>query len=214
MEQIRNIIFDLGGVILNIDFDRAADAFRNLGLKDFEQLYSKAVQSDLFDMLEKGKIKEQDFRQEMRKLSGIKMSDAEIDAAWNALLLDFPPARLQLLQDLKKHYRTFLLSNTNRIHADSYNQDLRENHSIDGLEALFEKVYYSHDIGLRKPAADSFELVLRDAGLQAAETLFIDDSLPNIEAAGQLGMQTLYIDLNKGAELTDYFTNGQYRGDE
>jgi putative hydrolase of the HAD superfamily len=208
MEAIKNIIFDLGGVVLNIDFDRAAQAFREAGLDDFEQLYSRAVQSELFDRLERGKISPEDFRKELRKLAGIQLSDSLIDRCWNALLLDFPPARLQLLQELREHYRLFLLSNTNIIHAEAYNNELRQRHNINGLEALFDRVYYSHDIGLRKPDAESFLYVLNDQKIKAEETLFIDDSLPNIEAAGALGMQTLYIDLEAGADICDFFENG------
>jgi putative hydrolase of the HAD superfamily len=211
MKSVKNIIFDLGGVLLNIDFDRAAEAFRQAGLNDFEQLYSRAVQSDLFDRLERGKITPEAFRKELCQLAGIKLSDAVIDRCWNALLLDFPPARLQLLQELRENYRLFLLSNTNIIHAEAYNDDLRKHHNINGLEALFDKLYYSHDIGLRKPAKESFLHVLNDQKIQAGETLFIDDSLPNIEAARALGMQTLHIDLEAGDDVCNFFENGKWK---
>ncbi len=208
MEAIKNIIFDLGGVILNIDFQRAADAFHKLGIKNFDLLYSQAVQSELFDKLERGHITADDFHREMRDLSGLDLSDTEIDAAWNALILDFPPARLQLLRQIRKHYKIFLLSNTNIIHADFYNNDLRENHGINGLEELFDRVYYSHAIGLRKPKPESFHHVLEKEHLRAGETLFIDDSRPNIEAAAKLGMKTLFIDLQKGDDVLDFFEAG------
>jgi len=209
--MIKHIIFDLGGVILNIDFHRAAKSFKALGLEDFEELYSKATQSKLFDRLEKGLIEPNEFRKELRELSGINMSDAEIDQAWNSLILDFPPARLTLLQELRKNYKIYLLSNTNRIHADYYNQDLIENHNINGLEELFDKVFYSHDIALRKPDKEAFEYVLKNQNLKAEECLFIDDALPNIIAANQLGIYTIFLNLDNGHDVLDLFENGKIK---
>jgi len=209
--MIKYIIFDLGGVILNIDFKRAADSFKTLGLDDFEGLYSKAAQSKLFDRLEKGLISASTFRTELRNLAAVKMSNQQIDEAWNALILDFPPARLQMLKDLKTNYKLFLLSNTNIIHADFYNQDLRNTHGINGLEELFDKVYYSHQIGLRKPDAAAFEYVIKDQNLKVEQLLFIDDSLPNILAAKQLGLNTIFIDIDHSQEVVDLFENGKLK---
>ena len=209
--MIKTIIFDLGGVILNIDFNKAAKAFKELGLEDFEGLYSKATQSQLFDRLEKGLITVNRFHKELRDLSGIALSDNQIDHAWNSLILDFPPARLQLLKDLRANYKLYLLSNTNQIHADFYNQDLRDNHGIDGLEELFDKVYYSHDIALRKPDATPFEYVLKDQNIKVEESLFIDDSLPNILTANQLGMNTIFLNLDNGHDVLDLFENSKLK---
>ena len=212
--MIQNIIFDLGGVILNIDFKQAANSFKELGLDDFEGLYSKATQSKLFDRLEKGLIEPHIFRAELRDLSGISMTDHQIDLAWNSLILDFPPARLQLLKELRKNYKLILLSNTNKIHADYYNQDLRNHHNIDGLEELFDKVYYSHDIALRKPDAASFNYVLKDQNIKAEDCLFIDDTLPNILTANQLGLFTIFLNLDNGHDVLDLFENGKLKNDE
>lgn len=209
--MIKYIIFDLGGVILNIDFNKAAKSFKDLGLDDFEALYSKATQSKLFDRLEKGLISAQEFRSELSELSGLELSDEQIDDAWNSLILDFPPARLNLLRELRKNYKLFLLSNTNIIHADFYNNDLRQNHHIDGLESLFDKVYYSHEIALRKPDMEAFKYVLNDQKIPAEHTLFIDDALPNILAANQLGLNTLFLNLDNGHDVLDLFENGKLK---
>jgi len=209
--MIKHIIFDLGGVILNIDFNRAAKSFKELGLDDFEGLYSKAAQSKLFDRLERGIISPAAFRTELRALAKIEMTDQQIDHAWNDLILDFPPARLQLLQDLRSNYRLYLLSNTNKIHADFYNQDLRNHHNIDGLEALFDKVYYSHEIGLRKPDAAPFDYLINDQNIRVEECLFIDDSLPNILTANQLGLNTIFLNLDNGHDVLDLFENGKLK---
>ena len=209
--MIKNIIFDLGGVILNINFQKAAESFKELGLEDFAGLYSKATQSKLFDRLEKGLIKPDDFHAEMRELSGINMTAEQIDKAWNSLILDFPPARLQLLSDLAKNYRLILLSNTNIIHADFYNQDLRDNHNIDGLESIFDSVYYSHKIGLRKPDAEAFEYVLKKENIKGEESLFIDDALPNILTANQLGINSIFLNLDNGHDVLDLFEDGKLK---
>lgn len=209
--MIKHIIFDLGGVILNINFQKAAESFKELGLDDFAGLYSKATQTKLFDRLEKGLINPNEFHAEMRELSGINMSDEQIDKAWNSLILDFPPARLQLLNDLRENYRLILLSNTNIIHADFYNQDLRDNHNIDGLESMFDSVYYSHSIGLRKPDTEAFEYVLKKEGIKAEDSLFVDDALPNILTANQLGINSIFLNLDNGHDVLDLFVGGKLK---
>ncbi len=207
--MIKNIIFDLGGVILNIDFNKAAIAFKKLGINNFEDLYSRATQSKLFVNLEKGFITDEQFYDEIRSLSGINIANDEIKGAWNELILDFPPKRLELLMKLKENYNCFLLSNTNKIHYDCYQKDLRDNHNIDGLESLFEKAYFSQDIKQRKPDLGIFHHVLTDQKLKPKETLFVDDTMENINAAKEVGMHTLYIDVSKEGDILNHFTEGK-----
>ncbi len=207
--MIKNIIFDLGGVILNIDFNKAAIAFKELGINNFEELYSRATQSKLFINLEKGFITDEQFYDEIRSLSGINISNSDIKAAWNELILDFPPKRLELLKQLRENYNCFLLSNTNKIHYDCYQSDLRDQHNVDGLESLFEKAYFSQDIKLRKPNFNSFQYVLSDQKIKPKETLFIDDTMDNINAAKEMGMHTLYIDVAKNDDILNCFTDGK-----
>ncbi len=212
--MIKNIIFDLGGVILNIDFQRSATEFKDIGIDNFNQLYSRAVQESLFEKLEMGLITDKSFYNEIRKLSKLPITDQQIEKAWNALILDFPQKRLALLQEIGRNYRCFLLSNTNGIHYTAYQNDLREKHSIDGLESLFEKSWYSHKLQMRKPNKDIFTFALSDAAIEAKDTLFIDDSIQNIETAKSLGIKTLFIDISKGKEIAHYFTNGKITNDE
>jgi putative hydrolase of the HAD superfamily len=206
MKDIKQIIFDLGGVILNIDYHLTIKAFIDLGVEDFDGIYCQAKQINLFDDLDKGLIKPQQFRDELRKLTGIPLSDDDIDKAWNAILLDFPEENIALLQDAKKHYRTFILSNTNEIHFPVYTKMLQQKFGINELSDLFEKEYYSHKLGLRKPDKKIFELVLSENNLNPAETLFIDDSEQNTEAASALGIQTYLI--KPGEKLTSLFLDG------
>ena len=190
---IRNIIFDLGGVLLNIDYNLCVEEFRKLGMKEFDLLYSKARQSDLFDKLETGKISASDFRSEIKRFLRSDASDIQIDEAWNAMLLDMPKERMNLLLSLKKKYKIFLLSNTNEIHIKKLSEILTRSFNVPDLSHVFEKVYFSHLIKLRKPEQEFFELVLSENNLIAEETLFIDDSLQHIEGARKSRINALHL---------------------
>jgi glucose-1-phosphatase len=190
---IKNIIFDLGGVIINIRYQNALEALRQLSKSRQAIAFTQQAQSRLFDDYETGRISDAAFRQGLRQHYEIDASDAEIDAAWNSLLLDIPAERIALLQALGRKYRLFLLSNTNAIHLVRFSQIVAENFPIPSLEALFEKTYYSHLIGQRKPEARVFEHILEQHQLNRGETLFIDDSIQHIEGARQVGIQTLFL---------------------
>jgi glucose-1-phosphatase len=191
--MIKNIIFDFGGVLINLDYQRTYNAFKELGIADIKTAFSPASQQELFDKLEKGLIEPGVFYEELRKISSVEMEDSQIVKAWNAMLLDFPIERIQMLRELKKKYRLFLLSNTNIIHYDEYFNNLFKEHQLNIFEDLFEKTYFSHQLGLRKPESEIFKLVLNENKLEAAETLFIDDVLSNIEPAANLGINTLHL---------------------
>ncbi|RAJ85390.1 putative hydrolase of the HAD superfamily [Chitinophaga dinghuensis] len=193
MQGIKNIIFDLGGVILNIDYQKTNDAFIALGVTNFHELYSQFKGSHLFDNLETGHISTADFLQEMHKHVPAGVTDEQIIDAWCAMLLDFPLQRLQLLQQLRQQYNLYLLSNTNAIHLERFNQILMESRGIPSLAEFFDKTYYSHLVGLRKPGTEIYEVVLQENGLKAGETVFIDDTLPNIEAAKKVGLHTIHL---------------------
>ena len=193
LKNIQNIIFDLGGVILNIDYNLATQALRQFSSFQKDVEFSQKQQSELFDAYEKGEISSAEFRQQLREHYRINATDDQIDEAWNAMLLDFPQERINLLQALGSKYRLFLLSNTNEIHMLRFNQIANESFSIPSLDSLFEQVYYSHLIGMRKPDDIVFETILNQNGLKAEETLFIDDSIQHIESAQKLGIKTLHL---------------------
>lgn len=203
MKNIKNIIFDLGGVILNIDYTITAEAFKNIGVKNYNELYTQFNQISLFDDLETGKITPDFFRRKIKNLCKLDISDKEIDKAWNAMLLDFPKERLDLLNNLKNKYRLFLLSNTNEIHLIDYQKQLKEKFNINNLSKFFEKEYYSHIEGLRKPNKEIFEMVLEENHLIASETLFIDDSIQHIEGAKLVGINTHH--LTNGETINNLF---------
>lgn len=191
--QIKNIIFDLGGVLLNIDFKLTSNAFKNLGVNHFDEMFTQHFSNPLFELLETGKIDETAFYEAFRKEAGLPLSNEQIQAAWNALLLDFPPERIEWLEKIASRYRIFLFSNTNQIHYDCFIRNF--SNSFDGkhFNDFFEKAYYSQFLGLRKPYPDSFQAIVKEQEILPAETLFIDDTYKNIEAANQLGFQTIHL---------------------
>ena len=200
MKGIKNIIFDLGGVILNIDYKRPQEEFKKLGIKDVETLYSKQNQVELFDLLETGKISEKEFIQKIKESSDLEIADSEIITAWNSILLEFPLRRLQILQQLQLHYNMYLLSNTNEIHEKAFNEMLKIQCGYPSLALFFDRVYLSHRVGLRKPDPKIFELVINENNLKIEETLFIDDSLQHIESASKLGLKTIHVKDNMTME--------------
>lgn len=202
VEGIRHIIFDLGGVLLNLEYARSEQAFAALGIHNFTELCSPAAQSELFNNLETGKITAAQFSQSIRDLSGLDIRDEEIAHAWNSLICDFPLRRLQILQQLQLYYDLVLLSNTNEIHEPHFNKVLHQSHGIPNIGVFFDRVYYSHKVGMRKPSRAIFDYVLADCGFDPAHTLFIDDSHANISAANEAGIRSIW--LEKGMTIEDH----------
>ncbi len=199
--MIKNIIFDLGNVILNIDTKLSEIEFKKHGFTNFAELYTLVGQSEIFDRLEVGAISADDFYNEFRQITKSDLSDSIIEHCWNALIIDYPSKRIELLSQLKPKYRTFILSNTNKIHYDFYTKLLHEKYGISGLESLVEKAYFSHEINLKKPYKDIYEYVLSDSNLIPEETLFIDDNQDNIKAAKKLGIETIWLTENNVESL-------------
>lgn len=193
MKEIRNIIFDLGGVLFDINYHHIIDSFNQLGLTHFDVLYTQLKQDHLFDELETGSITASEFRNRIRSISKMEISDEAINSAWNSILIGFPAKNVDLLQRLKKKYRLFLLSNTNEIHEEAFHKMLEKEYNVPVLEDSFEKIYLSHRIHLRKPDPAIFNLVLSENKLKAEETLFIDDSPQHVEAAKKTGIQTIWL---------------------
>lgn len=203
--SIRNIIFDLGGVILPINYQLTIRKFEEFGFTNFQKTFTQAAQIDLFDKLDKGLIEPEAFRTTIREIAGKNLSDTQIDEAWNAMLLDFIPARLALLTKVKEYYNTFLLSNTNAIHYAVYLNQLKKQTGIATLSGFFNKEYYSHLIHLRKPDRETFEFILHENGLKPDETLFIDDTLQHVEGARKAGLKAYHLKVNQGESIEQLF---------
>ncbi|HEX5153198.1 MAG TPA: HAD family phosphatase [Parafilimonas sp.] len=193
MQKIKNIIFDLGGVILNLDFKKTELAFAALGIGNFNEYYTLQTVTPIFEKLEIGEITPEAFCDEFRKLVELPLTDEQITEAWNALLLDFPPEKINWLKEIKSRYNIYLLSNTNEIHYNCITKIFKEQINDGSFNDLFIKAYYSHKMGLRKPSKEIFEVILREQNLDAEETVFIDDSEANIWAARSIGLQTIYL---------------------
>ena len=193
-KQYQAIIFDLGGVILNLDYNLTIQAFKDLGIVDFEHNYLQAKQDAVFDRYEKGKVTSAEFRNYFREKTSTVLSDSEIDAAWNKMLLDLPQHRIQFLDKVKTSCPIFLFSNTNAIHLNAFQTIIENQHGKSNLlEELFNKTYYSHIVGERKPNAHAFEIVLQEQNLDPSKVLFIDDSKQHIDGANLLGIKTYHL---------------------
>ena len=204
MNTFKNIIFDFGGVIIRIDYNRIPAAFSEAGLEGFDRIYSKLHQTTLFDDFEKGMISDRKFRKKLRDIAGVALSDSQIDHAWNAMLIDIPRENIDVLLKLRQSYRIFLLSNTNSIHEKAFTEIMMRDYGKNILEEVFEKIYYSHNLSMRKPEPAIFEKVLEENNLLAEETLFVDDSPQHIEGAKKAKLQTLFVD--KGKMIADLFS--------
>jgi HAD superfamily hydrolase (TIGR01509 family) len=202
MHGIKNIIFDLGGVILNLDNQRTEDAFVALGVKNFREYFGLGFAASFFKEYEVGRISDRQFIDAVRQLTGLAVSDQSIIDSWNALLLDFPAERIQLLKELRKRYRLFLFSNTNALHLAALREIWAGSFGDVSLDAHFEKTYYSHLLGMRKPDRESFEHILKENQLTGSETLFVDDAIVNVEGAEQAGLKGLF--LRPGISLLDF----------
>ena len=192
-DEIEAVIFDLGGVLLNIDYSLSQKAMSEL--LGCPVNFSKKLQADLFSDYESGQISDEQFRDGLRALAttGTELSDTQIDHAWNIMLGDLPKHRVAMLEKVGAVKPIFLLSNTNGIHYRSFRADIEKNMSIQKFEALFQKLYWSHELGMRKPNQDIFQHVLSDSKLDPCSTLFIDDSPQHVEGARKLGIKAFHL---------------------
>lgn len=187
MKKISTIIFDLGGVLLDLDQGKTLRAFQKLGL-DLEDVNES---SPIFTDFETGKINAADFRQGIQTLSKGVLTYEQIDHAWNLMLLDTTEERFQLIEQLRKQFSMYLLSNTNSIHIDFFRNYIENHFGMARWNNLFDKQFLSYEIGLRKPHREIYEYVLNDIGREANECIFIDDNTGNIRNAASLNIHTL-----------------------
>jgi putative hydrolase of the HAD superfamily len=197
MQPIQNIIFDLGGVLLNLDIQKTEDAFTEMGVQNFKNFFALGHAASFFKEYEVGSINDDEFISALQNLAGLQFERSAVIAGWNAMLRDFPAERIEMLIQLKKKYRLFLFSNTNAIHLTAFQKTYSDTFGGNILDNLFEKAWYSHTINRRKPDLQAFEYVLKDAQLEPQHTLFIDDALVNVEGARAAGMQGYHLEPGK-----------------
>lgn len=205
--MIENLILDMGGVILDVDYRKIFTRFSEYGCHHMSSFFTQQEQIPLVDDFEKGLIGAGKFRDEVRKLANERLSDCEIDEIWNSMVLRVRVEDVELIETLRKKYeKIFLFSNTNGIHVEFVKKMFFKAMGYDIFEELFDKVYFSNEIGLRKPDVESFEYVLTDCAIEGKKSLFIDDTRKNIEGAKKAGLNACLLD--NGRTLTQLYREG------
>jgi glucose-1-phosphatase len=207
--DIKNIFFDLGNVLLNLDFDASIQAFRKLGMDEQVVDKQQAYADPVFYELETGRTTPAKFRERIRQIvNNPDATDRQIDDAWCAMILDIPARRVKVVQELSRKFNVYLFSNTNEIHISRLHSEFKTSHGIK-FPSLFVKDFYSHEIHERKPDLSSYRKVIKLAGVDPTESLFIDDLEKNIHGAQQAGLKTIW--LNNGKEVGDVLLqNGNF----
>ena len=202
--NISTLIFDFGGVLIDLDMNQSILNFKKLGVENVENYLSNFGQSGFFMQLEKGKISADEFRSEIRKMTTNIITDKEIDDAWNAFLVRIPSEKLDIVSELRKKFRVIMLSNTNAIHFP-YAERTFFSYKNRGIDEYFDKCYRSYDMKMAKPDAEIFEAILSEEQVAANQCLLLDDGPKNIEQAQKLGFQTYFVDPKE--DLTFLLTN-------
>lgn len=201
--MIKNLLLDMGGVILDVSYQRVIETFKSYGIENFDKVYTQAKQVEIIDLFEEGKCSAEEFRDGVRKLVGKELSNEQIDKAWFSMILEIPRDVIQLLGILKLKYRLFLFSNTNVLHIEYLKKEFERQLGFDLFNCVFDKAFFSNEIHHRKPHPESFKYVLEQAGIEAEETLFIDDSKQHLEGASKVGLNTYW--LTNGETLIDLY---------
>ncbi|MBR4962290.1 MAG: HAD family phosphatase [Muribaculaceae bacterium] len=192
MREYTTIIFDLGGVIINLKKQNCIDAFKALGYDSVDKMLSEYRQDGEFLALEEGRVSPEEWRNIVRQSISSPVMDEQIDDAFNAFLVDIPIEKLRMLRALKSKYRIAMLSNTNKVMFES---KIPELFKIEGLtiEDYFDDFFLSYKMGMSKPSPEIFIKVAEELGIEPNEALFIDDSQANVDAAAKLGFQTMCV---------------------
>jgi putative hydrolase of the HAD superfamily len=190
---IEAVIFDFGGVILDVDYEATSIAMHHILGPQAHIMYSKAQQSPIFDQFEVGQLSRETFYYRLALESGRTLDPADVDRAWNAMLGNTRLERIQFVQRVARYRRIFLLSNTNIIHKEAFDKTLQNVLKGQSFEGLFEKAYYSHEMGLRKPRPEIFRYLIQKHDLNPEKTLFIDDSEANIRGAEKAGLKVFHL---------------------
>jgi len=192
IKSFKNIIFDLGNVIVPLDYTLTTKGFEQLGFKDWNRNFYVLKEQKVFENIEKGLISEAEFLVALRPYMPSDVTDLQILNAWGAMLTDFPVERVDLVRKLRESHRVFLLSNTNQPHIDYFKALFRKKYNYE-MSELFEIEFYSNDLKLAKPHSDIYYKALEIANIKAEETLFIDDLIENIEGANKTGIHGYWL---------------------
>jgi len=197
LENIDFLIFDLGNVIIDIDYAFTINKLKNLLPDDKHKLTDNFFPAKFHKDFEKGFISAQEFRNEVRNYFQEDWSDVLIDELWNSLLKNIPLERIDLIKELGKDFGLAVLSNTNSLHVDKLGQILLEDTGEASLDIIFDRVFFSHEMGMSKPDEEIYKSVIQELGVQPERTLFFDDLLENLNGAKKVGLQTFHINHDK-----------------
>jgi putative hydrolase of the HAD superfamily len=200
LKGIDTIIFDLGMVIINLDMEATYNGFRSIYGSEYEFIMEKLNNSGFFNDYETGRISTKEFTSTLAENSNGKASEKEIAEIWNAMLLDIPPIRFEILMWAKKNFNTYCLSNTNELHIDWINNMLKNEFQLENLNSFFHKVYLSHEMHQRKPDVEIFESVITKHNLTPSTTLFIDDTAGHLDGADKAGLNTYHLTAEEKTE--------------
>ena len=187
------LIFDLGNVIIDLDYNRAFELIASQVPTWHQSSLNEFYRTGFQQAFEKGEIDSLTFRNEVRAYFGETWEDKKVDELWNSILGKIPQKRLELLKNLKEHYQLAVLSNTNAIHIDAVYQMLKTDHQMDRFEPLFDKIFYSHEMGLAKPSTEIYEKMLAELGAKADRVIFFDDLEANVKGAASVGIQAVHV---------------------
>ena len=193
---VEAIIFDLGGVIINLDTSRTIASFVRLSGWKQAEIISLTNSKEFLDF-ERGNLNDAEFRAFVSKSLQTHLTNEQLDQAWNAMILDIPEVRINLLRKLSQQLPTFILSNTNNIHIEFVERELLPEHNIRSFKEIVHKDYYSHVMGMRKPEPEIFQRLIDENNLSTIKTLLVDDNTQNIEAAKVMGFKTYLVPPNQ-----------------
>jgi FMN phosphatase YigB (HAD superfamily) len=210
INDYRNIIFDLGGVVLNLDYNKTVLEYKQ-HIKDLNEsvFFGKENQLSFFSDYEVGRISTVDFIKKFNEYYSLKITDEEFHRCWNAMIFDFPMSRILLIKRLRDSgKKILLLSNINELHEQAVEESYKSLGIGDKFFDCFDKVYYSHRIGLRKPNQEIFDFVVRDTKIEKHETIFIDDSLHHVEGSRKYGIDAIHLEKPTSIESHPFFLGG------
>ncbi len=199
MTDKKIILFDLGGVLINIDYQATIIAFEKLGLDNFKEHFSQANQTGLFDQYETGKISSFEFINGILDHLPEGCSANQVVHAWNAMILDWPKSRLEYLKRISEKHDLYVFSNTNDLHMEKARRNLKESTDLP-LESFFKRIFLSHELGDRKPNPSAFQKILDTINAKASDVLFVDDSIQHVEGARSIGIEAVHLT----GEITDH----------
>ena len=190
MKQIKNIVFDFGGVIISLDREQAVKAFERIGVREADSLLGKYHQQGIFQEVENGNMDAETFRCELSKICGKELTYQDVENGWKGFVTDVPQYKLDYLNELRKKYKVYILSNTNP-YVMGWARSNAFTSAGKPLDAYVDKIYTSYEAGSTKPDPGIFNYMIKDSKLNPAETIFVDDGAANIVIGKELGFITM-----------------------